>query len=75
MLVVFFLIMLTRGTNANALNFLYFDPQMVLRGEVWRIVTYIFVPSTTSVFWLVVGAVFLLLDRLHAGAGVGNGTV
>ena len=23
--VVFFLIMLTRGTNANALNFLYFD--------------------------------------------------
>lgn len=51
--VVFFLIMLTRGTNANALNFLYFDPQMVLRGEVWRIVTYIFVPSTTSVFWLV----------------------
>ena len=30
--VVFFLIMLTRGTNANALNFLYFDPQMVLRG-------------------------------------------
>lgn len=56
--VVFFLIMLTRGTNANALNFLYFDPQMVLRGEVWRIVTYIFVPSTTSVFWLVVGLYF-----------------
>ena len=56
--VVFFLIMLTRGTNANALNFLYFDPQMVLRGEVWRIVTYIFVPSTTSVFWLVVELYF-----------------
>lgn len=56
--VVFFLIMLTRGTNASALNFLYFDPQMVLRGEVWRIVTYIFVPSTTSVFWLVVELYF-----------------
>ena len=56
--VVFFLIMLTRGTNANALNFLYFDPQMVLRGEVWRIVTYIFVPSTTRVFWLVVELYF-----------------
>ena len=56
--VVFFLIMLTRGTNASALNFLHFDPQMVLRGEVWRIVTYIFVPSTTSVFWLVVELYF-----------------
>ena len=71
--VVFFLIMLTRGTNANALNFLYFDPQMVLRGEVWRIVTYIFVPSTTSVFWLVVELYFYYW--IGSTLGVGNGTV
>jgi membrane associated rhomboid family serine protease len=32
-------------------------PQKVLQGEVWRLVTYIFIPQTTSWFWVI----FLLL--------------
>ena len=27
-------------------------PQLVLRGEVWRLVTYIFIPPNTSIMWI-----------------------
>jgi len=27
-------------------------PQLVMKGEVWRLITFIFIPPSTSVFWL-----------------------
>src|SRR6266704_6346579 len=35
------------------------DPARVLHGEVWRLVTYIFLPQTTSFLWIILFLWFL----------------
>lgn len=35
------------------------DPAKIMQGEVWRLVTYIFVPETRSVFWILFALLFL----------------
>ena len=44
--------------DANALSFLYLDGGKVLRGEIWRIITFIFVPASSSPFWLAISLYF-----------------
>ena len=34
----------------TALQFLWFDPYLILKGQIWRLVTFIFVPNTTEIF-------------------------
>ena len=53
---VFLLQMFT--TDATALNFLYFDLKALLQGEVWRIVTFLFVPNTSRPFMLLIELYF-----------------
>lgn len=45
-------------TDASALNFLYFNLQSLLHGEIWRIVTFIFVPNTSRPFMLLIELYF-----------------
>ena len=45
---VFFLGMIDRGIEVK----LMLIPQLVMRGEVWRLFTYLFIPPTYSVFWI-----------------------
>ena len=42
------LLLLTMRTDANAVSFLYLNGSKVLHGELWRIVTFIFVPTSSS---------------------------
>ena len=42
---VYLLYILTRGNDAGAISFLYFTLGGLLRGEVWRLVTFLFVPN------------------------------
>lgn len=56
--VVYVLMLLTMRADANALSFLYLDGSKVLRGEIWRIVTFIFVPASSSPFWLAISLYF-----------------
>jgi hypothetical protein len=37
----------------NYLSKLYLIPQLVLQGEVWRLVTFIFIPPTFSMIWII----------------------
>lgn len=55
---VYLLMMFTRNADANALNFLTFNLGSLLHGEVWRIITFIFVPDNTGVFWLLISLYF-----------------
>lgn len=48
---VFLLIILLN--NPYFVAKLWLDPDLVLKGEVWRLVTYIFIPPTTSVLWII----------------------
>lgn len=42
-------------------NFLRFDRDAILHGQVWRILTYVFIPSTTSIFWLFIQLYFYII--------------
>jgi membrane associated rhomboid family serine protease len=51
----FFLI----GTSPDFRNMLTLDPAAILQGEVWRLVSYLFIPGTQSVFWIIFYLIFL----------------
>ena len=52
---------------------LSFDTSAILQGQVWRIITFVFVPTGSSnIFLLCPHPVLLLLHRLCFGAGVGG---
>lgn len=52
---VFVLVLLNPGFD----KFLALAPARIMRGEVWRLVTYIFLPQTKSPLWLVLALWFL----------------
>ena len=52
----FFLLRMTRGL---AIQFLWFDWGQVLHGQLWRLVTFIFVPETTQIFSLLLSLYFM----------------
>lgn len=56
--VVYLLMMLTRNADANALDFLTFRLDALCRGEIWRLVTFIFVPNTSGAFLLLIALYF-----------------
>lgn len=45
-------------SSGAATNMLYFDANLILQGELWRLVTWLFTPSNTSVFWVVISLSF-----------------
>jgi membrane associated rhomboid family serine protease len=53
------------------LSMLELDPRLVLSGELWRLVTWIFIPETLSPFWIFFALLFLLYlgDGLEAAMG------
>ena len=52
---VYVLVYLNRGFE----SFLTLDPALILQGQVWRLVTYIFVPQTFSPLWVLLALWFL----------------
>ena len=52
---VYVLVYLNRGFE----SFLTLDPALILRGQVWRLVTYIFIPQTFSPLWVLLALWFL----------------
>ncbi len=50
--VVVYILMLADTSNAF-IGRLVLDPALVMNGEVWRLITYIFIPPTTSPFWII----------------------
>ena len=68
---VYVLMLLTQSNDVNALNFLTFNLHALLRGEVWRLVTFVFVPAYSSPFSLLISLYFYYwigstLERRHA---------
>ena len=41
-------------------GFLELDPGRVMRGEVWRVVSHVFLPRSLSLVWALIGAMFLM---------------
>jgi membrane associated rhomboid family serine protease len=59
------------------LTVLELDPRLVMRGEVWRLVTWIFIPETLSPFWIFFALLFLLYlgDGLESAMGASRLTL
>ena len=55
---VYILSMLTAAADPTALDFLTFNLNGLLHGEIWRIVTFIFYPSASSPFWMLISLYF-----------------
>jgi membrane associated rhomboid family serine protease len=54
--------------SGKFINLLTLRPSLVLQGEVWRLLTYIFVPPATSPLWIV----FILYFYYMVGTGLEN---
>jgi hypothetical protein len=60
-LLVLFMVMVMSPEGATAyLQFLELNPTRVLHGEVWRLVTHVFIPGNFSLIWAVIGAMFMM---------------
>lgn len=59
------------------LSVLELDPRLVLQGEIWRLVTWIFIPETLSPFWIFFALLFLLYlgDGLESAMGASRLTL
>lgn len=55
---VYVLMLLTQANDANALSFLTFNLNALPHGEVWRLVTFVFVPAYSSPFALLISLYF-----------------
>ena len=53
-IVLFYSLLLGSGL----LNLLYFNPVLIMRGQIWRLFTFVFIPNTMSPIWFLF-AVFL----------------
>lgn len=42
------------------LSFLTLDPQLILHGQIWRIITWIFIPDSQNLLFVAIGLLFLL---------------
>ena len=46
--------------NSNLISYLTLNPEKILHGQIWRLVTWIILPPTSSsVFWFVIAVLFL----------------
>lgn len=52
--------------QSNAISKLWLDPHLIMKGEVWRLITYIFIPPTASVLWIF----FILYFYYIVGTGL-----
>ncbi len=44
--------------NSGIFSALYFSPALVLQGEIWRVLTFLFVPRTDSFIWILFSLLF-----------------
>ena len=52
--------------QSNAIGKLWLDPQLIMQGEVWRLITWIFIPPSASMLWIF----FILYFYYMVGIGL-----
>lgn len=45
-------------STGTFMYFLYFNSSLILRGEIWRLVTFIFIPTNSSLLWFAISLYF-----------------
>ncbi len=64
-------------TTDTLYSLLYFDPAMFLRGQVWRLATFVLVPTSSGVLWLAIALYFYYFigTSLEQAWGAGKFTI
>lgn len=52
--------------QSNALSKLWLDPYLILKGEAWRLITFVFIPPSASILWIF----FILYFYYIVGTGL-----
>jgi hypothetical protein len=60
LLVLFMVLVMSPEGAAAYLQFLELNPTRVMHGEVWRLVTHVFIPGNFSLIWALIGAMFMM---------------
>ncbi|WP_395749399.1 hypothetical protein [Prosthecobacter sp.] len=60
LLVLVIIMVMNKDGAAAYLQFLELNPERVLHGEVWRLVTHIFIPRNFSLIWALIGTMFMM---------------
>ncbi len=64
------------GGGVSILDYLYFSPYHILRGEIWRLVTFIIIPGSTSILALIFFYFYYMIGRtVEAQWGPGKFTI
>lgn len=42
--------------NNSLLNLIYFNPFLIAKGQIWRLVSFVFIPNTTQMIWFLFAA-------------------
>ena len=67
-----FLLDLFFSRSVTASDLLSFNKALILQGQVWRLVTFVFIPEGTSPIFYLFHPVFLLPDRHGPGKPLGQ---
>ena len=60
LLVLFMVMLMSKEGAAAYLQFLELNPYRVMHGEVWRLVTHVFIPGNFSLIWALIGTMFMM---------------
>ena len=65
------------ASGGEFFRFLFFDPHMILRGEIWRLITWIFIPVNSNPLWAAVALYFYYMigSTLEREWGAGKFTI
>ena len=53
---VYFLSLMDR--TGTLMSYLYFNSGLILRGQIWRLITFVFIPTNSSILWFAVSLYF-----------------
>ena len=45
-------------TTGTFMYYLYFNSALILKGQIWRLITFVFIPTTSSILWFAVALYF-----------------
>ncbi len=64
-------------TTGTLLSYIWFDPGLILRGQVWRLVTYLFMPTDSNIFLELISLYFYYFigSSLERQWGTGRFTI
>jgi hypothetical protein len=58
--VLVLMLMMSQDASQTYLDFLSLDMDRVMQGQVWRLVTHVFIPRSTSILWAVFGTLIMM---------------